>query len=104
MVQRKRRKPEGKGILAKRAIKDLFKEADRIFPKDPDLAKKYVLDARKVGTRLRVTLTSTQKRKFCKQCGAFWKQGKNVRVRMTQHNVVYTCLDCGSIKRIGKIR
>lgn len=104
MVTRHQRKPKQKILLAKAAVRDMFVQADRVFSRDRGLAKKHVHDARKTAMKFKITLGSGQRRSFCKGCGSFLKQGKNVRVRMTQHNIVYTCLECNNVMRIGKQR
>ncbi|NOZ80966.1 MAG: hypothetical protein GXP63_04805 [DPANN group archaeon] len=101
MAARYKRKQE-QAKLAKEAIRHLFVEAEKASVRDDVLASKHVKEARKTAMRFRISLTSGQKRSFCKNCGHFLRQGKNVRVRMTQHHLVFTCLDCGHVQRFGR--
>jgi len=69
--------------------------------KDPRLAKKYVLAARKLAMRNKVRLPESLRGCFCKNCNAFLKLGVNCSVRKRAGVVVIRCLECQSVKRLG---
>ena len=79
---------------SKERIIELFKQAGLIFNKSPSLANEYVRKARKLSMKQKIRIPSELKRRFCKHCYKFLKQGKNVRVRRTKKGIVYTCLEC----------
>ncbi len=81
-------------------IEILFNEADKIFKKNPDLAKKYVVIARKIAMRLKLRLPKDIKRRFCKECSTYLKSGVNCRIRTKDKAVVYKCYNCGHVTRI----
>lgn len=81
-------------------IEILFNEADKIFRKNPDLAKKYVIIARKIAMRLKLRFPKDIKRRFCKECSAYLKFGVNCRIRTRDRTVVYKCYSCGHVTRI----
>jgi len=75
------RKKEHHNIALDR-IKQLFCEASKIASKRPDLAKRYVLLARKIGMKTRTRLPRGSKRLFCKHCLSYFVPSKNVRIRI----------------------
>jgi ribonuclease P protein subunit RPR2 len=81
--------------IATSRIKRLFELADEFFELDPNLSKRYVLLARKIGMRHRVRIPAELKRRVCKGCGAFLVPGANCRVRIRDYRIVTTCLECG---------
>ena len=86
----------------KKAISDiekLFQQAQDVFSKNPKLADKYIIKARRIGEKARTPIPAKLKKRFCRNCDSFWMPGKNVRVRLQQRKVVYSCLMCGSFTR-----
>jgi len=84
-------KSAGQQKLALERIRELFNEAESA---DKEYADKYVGLARKISMRLKVPIPKELKRRFCKHCYSFFRQGGNVRVRRTPKGIVYTCLEC----------
>lgn len=95
----KKKKSEEKSIAEER-IKELFKQADEIFPKNKALANRYVKIARNISTRLKVRIPSDLKRRFCKQCMNYLKVGVNARIRLNKGKKTYLCINCGKISRV----
>ncbi len=85
-----------KDIAIERIIK-LFAEAKTA---SPELANRYVFLARKIATKLKVRIPRELKRQFCKECGTYFRHGKNVRVRLSAKKVVSYCLTCKKYTRI----
>jgi|TARA_B100001971_G_C17980717_1_gene427254 ribonuclease P protein subunit RPR2 len=86
--------------IAKNRIRKLFSEADKIFPKSPKLANRYVGLARKIAMKVNLHLPKYQKRKFCKHCYHYLKPGVNSRIRIHKSRVIIYCLDCKKFTRI----
>ena len=91
-----------KNFIAKISLERIY----RLFElaeaeKDKKLAKRYVELARKIGTRNRVRIPQELKKKFCKKCGAFLKQGVNSKIRVTKSYLCITCEECGIVKKIS---
>ena len=86
-------KPQEQIKIAKERIAILFKEAD----KEPDMAKRYMKLAKKIGMRYNVRLGSL-KRRFCKECYSYFTP-KNSQKRLKKGVLVVKCLECGNIQR-----
>jgi len=63
-------------------------------------ARRYVDLARRIGMRYNVRVPTEFKRRFCKECRAYFVPGVNARVRVGRGRLVVTCLACGSIQRL----
>tara|TARA_Y100000310_G_scaffold335391_1_gene417326 strand:- start:178 stop:486 length:309 start_codon:yes stop_codon:yes gene_type:complete len=92
--------PEKKKIALKE-MKEYLSKAESYFSKDKVMAAKYVQKARRSGMRYKVSFPKTLKKKFCKHCHSYLKQGVNVTVRTNKSNVVYTCKECKGVMRFG---
>ena len=89
---------------ARSHIDRYFKLAREVASENHGLANRYVTLARKVAMKFKIRLTSPQKRLFCPHCYRFLLPGKNLRVRVHEHRVIYYCLDCKKFwrKPVGK--
>jgi len=92
------KKPAKQQNIAHQRIIVLFTQAKKMFKKYPALSKRYVILARKIGMKYKVSL-SQHKTKFCKHCNNFLYPGANCRVRARNKMMVYTCLVCKHIAR-----
>lgn len=90
--------------IAKKRIDTLFEEAKKVSIKNPSLAKRYITLARKIAMKVNLTLTKDQKRKFCRYCYSYFVPGKNLKVRLKNKKVIYTCLICNKITRFPYIK
>lgn len=95
---RKKNKVAARNI-AKERIRYLFDLANSEYSEDPEKSKRYVVLARKIGMRHRVSIPPELKRRFCKNCGSLLVPGNSSRVRLKDGRLTITCLICGSIKR-----
>ncbi len=86
--------------IAKHRIRKLFSEADEIFPKNPELANRYIELARKIGMKMNLRLPKYLRRKFCKYCYHYLRPGINSRVRIHKHRIIIYCLSCKKYTRI----
>ena len=90
------------GIALER-IRILFDQAEQTFPRDPDLAQRYIDLARKIAMRTRTHLPRDLRRRVCRSCKAFLVPGATSRTRIRQRrepHVAITCLKCGHTTRI----
>lgn len=83
-----------------RRIKMLLGIARQVYHNEPELGKRYVQIARKIGQKLRIRIPGEYKRKFCKKCNSPMLPGYNCRVRLTGKTVTYYCQECKNYKRI----
>ncbi|NQU79024.1 ribonuclease P [Candidatus Woesearchaeota archaeon] len=79
---------------AKNHIASLFEKAKFEAGTRHWLANRYVTLARKVAMKFKIHMTREQKRLFCPHCYRFLLPGKNLRVRVHEHRLIYYCLDC----------
>lgn len=89
--------------IAHQRIQILFEQAKIVSKANPNLAKQYVLSARKIAMAAKIHLPAEFKRETCKECSSLLVQGFNCRVRIKQKrepHVVVTCLNCGKQARI----
>ena len=93
--------------IARERIEILMELAQKSIKEDPDLAKRYVTLARKIGMKCQLGLPKNLKMFICKGCGNLLVPGKNCRVRLRSDNnsrVVLTCLKCNTMKRFPLTR
>ncbi|HJO01656.1 MAG: ribonuclease P [Candidatus Woesearchaeota archaeon] len=88
-------------ILALAEISDILSKAEEVFDEKPDLADKYAKKARRVALKYKLKLPLKFKRRICKNCYGFLVPGKNLRVRTRKGHIVYYCLNCKKIMRVG---
>ena len=99
-----KRKKEKQGSIARERIEKLFEEAEKAFPKEPALAKRYVELARKISTRTNTPVPASLKSRFCKKCNAYLMPGKNAKIRTKNRAVITACLECGSIRAVPFVK
>src|SRR3989338_5771704 len=87
-------KPEYQLRIARERIAILFSEASAA---EPELAKRYMKLAKKIGMRYNIRLGKL-KRRFCRHCFSYFTAG-NSRRRMKSGIMNVTCLSCGKITR-----
>ena len=102
----RRAKPLALQVLVRERIYILFNLAGENVKTHPDRSKRYVMLARRLGTRYLVRLGRRLKQKFCKKCGSAWVPGFNLKVRLKSKDKVleYACLNCGAVKRFSYLR
>ena len=86
--------------IAKERIKILFEQADDVFAKNKPLANRYVTLARKIAMKVKLKIPKELKRKFCKHCYKYLKNGVNSRVRTRGGKVIISCFECKKFTRI----
>ncbi|MBN2421156.1 ribonuclease P [Candidatus Woesearchaeota archaeon] len=99
MAKYHKKKKEGTKENARQHIIELLEEAGKVAVAKPELAKRYVFMARKISSRLKVSIPDNLKRRFCKACGAYFTS-KNSRIRLNKGKKTYYCLVCQSLKRV----
>jgi len=91
-------------LIARSRINYLFQRAQEIFPKNGDLANKYMSLAKTYSQRAKVKIPITWKRRTCHYCKRFLYPGINCRVRMQSRkgkgsHVSMSCLECNKTTR-----
>jgi len=92
------RKPEVQIKIAKERIELLCKEAEKTARERPDLAKRYVRLAKKIGMRYNVRLGNL-KRRFCRHCFSYFIPGKTCSQRLRNGKVTIKCFSCNKTIR-----
>ncbi|MGP8144845.1 MAG: ribonuclease P protein component 4 [Thermoplasmata archaeon] len=86
--------------IAHGRVDDLFALAAReAAGAHPELSNRYVVLARKVGTRYNVRLRPEYRELYCRGCSTYWVEGRTVRTRLRSGKRVRTCLACGRERR-----
>lgn len=91
---RSRSKPEYQLKIARERIQILFSEAEKAAKERPDLAKRYVELARRIGMRYNVRMPRNLKRKYCKYCHSYLRYGVNASLRLKRGSVIIKCFSC----------
>lgn len=92
------RKPAKQQKLAGERITELFSQATLRAQKQPELAKRYVILARKIGMKYKVRIPPELRRRFCRHCNAYWTSA-NSRIRLRKGMLVMCCLECRHFRR-----
>ncbi|MBD3195276.1 MAG: ribonuclease P [Candidatus Lokiarchaeota archaeon] len=90
--------------IAKSRMLYLFKEADKIFSEDKELANSYSELARKYAQRAKLNIPPQWRRRICNRCKRFLYPGRNCRIRLQSRrgkasHISVTCQECGSTTR-----
>jgi len=75
MPHKYHKKPAQQVNIAKKRINFLFQEAKCVFKKDQNLANKYVKTARRIAMKYKLSLPSSLKKRFCKNCHSYMVPG-----------------------------
>lgn len=86
--------------IARERIKELFKQAEKVFPKSKARANRYIELARKIAMKVNIRIPKVLKRKFCKHCYSYLKPGTNARIRTRDGKVIIYCQECKKYTRI----
>jgi ribonuclease P protein subunit RPR2 len=98
------KKPSQFVRIAEARILKLFSEADKQFPKKPELSNRYVAMARRIAMKYKVRIPSVLQKRFCKHCYCFLVPGKNCKVRLYNRQVIYHCEACKGYMRFPYVR
>lgn len=100
-------KKKSDNSIAKERLIYLFRQAEQALGNgEMSLAKRYVGLALKIGMKVQIPIPRELKRKFCKKCHIYWIPGKTLRVRTKKDDktVIFTCLECGAIRRYPYVK
>ena len=64
-----------------------------------DLARRYLILARKIGMRYTVRIPTRLKRSICKRCRSPMIPDLTSRIRIRDGRRIVTCLECGQVMR-----
>ena len=95
----KRRDEEQDAALDR--IKVLFDLARQEFPKNKDRANRYAKMINDIISKVRVRPDRKVRMFICSKCDSLLVPGSNLSVRSEDGFMVYTCLDCGNVKKYG---
>lgn len=99
--QRRGRRTRDIAVIASERMQILIERAgESARAGEPALADRYAQLARALGMRYNIRLPPQFKRRLCRTCGSFLVPGRNMRVRLRPGRTVWTCLKCGSIRRM----
>ncbi|MFX1563533.1 MAG: ribonuclease P protein component 4 [Promethearchaeota archaeon] len=80
-------------------LRSLYRLAEEVVQQDGEMARRYVLMARRIVARTRVRLPHELSYRACHRCGVFFRPGVNARVRIRCRgqgsSLIITCLACG---------
>ncbi len=93
-------KTKDKGAF-KRDFERLIRLAFEVYPKDEKLANRYAFIAYKMLLSKRLKLGSGEKVTICKKCAKILIPGRTGRVRLKKGFILYKCLNCGSVRKLG---
>ena len=99
MPKKYSKKPQSQLKIADARINFLFGLAKKTFNSDSKLADEYIKTAVKITLKNKTKFTKEQKKMFCKNCHSFLMQGKNCRVRIHKHRLIYYCQNCKNFMR-----
>jgi ribonuclease P protein subunit RPR2 len=101
-LSKRRVAKEGIEKLAQARIQILWQQALLESKTRPEIARKQMLNARRIAQRARIKIPRQISRQICRSCGTVLIPGATCRVRL-RHNrarhVVVTCSYCGKIRR-----
>ncbi len=76
----------------------------KLAAEDTEKADRYVALARKISMKVNLRLPSSLKRKFCKNCGTFFRPGTNCRIRTRNSRLICYCFKCKHTYRMPFLR
>ena len=85
-------------------VEELFSKAENIFRSNPKMSNRFVRKAVRISNKARMSLPSSFKKRFCRYCRVFWVFSENVRVRLHNKKVIYSCLNCKNHTRHPYVR
>ncbi len=95
----KRREDEQSAALDK--IELLFKLACQEYPKSPERAHRYAKMINDIIKKTRVRPSGKVRHFICSDCCHLLVPGHNLSVKSDDGAMIYTCKDCGNIKKYG---
>jgi len=98
MVKYSQKKDKNRETATQHMI-EILEEAGKISIKNPSQAKRYVIMAKKISSRLKVPIPINLKRRFCKNCNSYFN-ASNARIRLNKGKKTYSCLVCHDLKRV----
>ena len=84
--------------IAEERVEILFELASK--ESDEDIQKRYVALAISISMKYRLRFKKDYKRRFCRNCSSYLVPGKNLKVRVQNGKIIYTCMSCGKVTRI----
>ena len=89
--------------IAQQRIRILYQQAKHVYPRDPELSRRYTRLLKRISERTRTRLPTEIRRGICRNCDTVLIQGVNSHTRVRQRrepHVAVTCHTCGHVHRI----
>lgn len=93
--------------IARERMEILLGLARKLIVKDPELSRRYVKLAWRIGMKSNVRMRREEKLYLCRKCYTLLVPGVNCRVRVRAEagtKTVITCLECGSMRRYPALK
>lgn len=85
----------------KRDFDFLVDSAKNLYSTNKTLADRYTYVAYRIFLSQKLKLSKSEKVLICKRCNKILIPGKNVAVRLKKGLIVYKCLNCGNVRKLG---
>jgi ribonuclease P protein subunit RPR2 len=85
--------------IAEKRIEQLLKEAEANKKNHPERSDRYAELAYKLKLKYKIKLCPELKRRICKKCHHYMIPGKTCSIRIHNSKIIYTCKNCGDIRR-----
>lgn len=85
--------------IAINRIRYLYKKALEVFDKNPELSRRYIEILFEIKKKYGIKSIKWLRNKFCKRCYTVWIPGKTLSIRIRKGRIIYTCKNCGYVKR-----
>jgi len=89
--------------IAQQRIRILYKQAKHVYPRDPELSRRYTRLLKRISMRTRTRLPREIRQGICRKCGTVLIPGVSSHTRVRQRrepHVATTCHTCGHVHRI----
>ncbi|MFA5406835.1 MAG: ribonuclease P [Candidatus Nanoarchaeia archaeon] len=98
----KKREDEQSNALER--IRVLFDLARQEFSKSPERANRYARMINEIIKKTRVRPNKSIRHFICSQCNQLLVPGSTLSVKSDDGFMIYTCLNCGNIKKYGYLK
>jgi len=76
-------------------IEILFEEAEKTWDEEPELSKRYIRLAKRIGQKIETPLPKKLQDKICENCNQILINSKSCKVRIKQQKLQKICRECG---------
>jgi len=76
-------------------IEILFEEAEKTWDEEPELSKRYILLAKRIGQKTETPLPKKLQDKVCENCNQILINSKSCKIRIKKQKIQKICRECG---------